>query len=512
MVNVTPRNAMVRRDILELRHIDKSFPGVTALRDVSLKIGQGVAHALIGENGAGKSTLLKILAGNQSADQGDIIVDGAAVKLETPKAARLAGIAMIHQELQLVPHMTVAQNMFLGIAPTHFRCFTDHRQMEERSRAALAELRADIDVRRRIVDLSIAQRQLVEIARALLQNARVIAMDEPTSALTEKEFGTLESLIHRIRQRGVAVIYVSHKLEEVARVCETATILRDGRLIAEIRMDECSLSEIIALMVGREIEFRKHARRKAGEVLLEARNLRWRNRVRDVSVSIRRGEVLGIAGLVGAGRTEIVRLLAGLEKPDAGTIRFRGETISFKSRAAAARRGIGLVPEDRKREGIIPLRSVAANVTLSVLRRFAHLGIVSRSRIRRDSAEFLRRVALRPMQIDREIRKFSGGNQQKAIIARWLMADCDVIILDEPTRGVDVGAKQEVYDLIDALAEAGRAIVVVSSELPEIIRLSDRVMVVREGRDAAVLDAAELTESRILEFAVPAAGPGDSSS
>jgi ribose transport system ATP-binding protein len=504
MLNATPRNAMVRRDILELRHIDKSFPGVAALRDVSLKIGQGAAHALIGENGAGKSTLLKILAGNQSADRGDIIVDGTAVKLETPKAAKLAGIAMIHQELQLVPRMTVAQNMFLGIVPTHFRCFTDRRRMEERSRAALAELRANIDVRRQILDLSIAQRQLVEIARALLQNARVIAMDEPTSALTEKEFGALESLVHRIRERGVAVIYVSHKLEEVARVCETATILRDGRLIADIRMADCSLSEIMALMVGRDIEFRKHARRKPGDVLLEARGLRWRNRVRDVSVSIRRGEVLGIAGLVGAGRTEIVRLLAGVEKPDAGTICFRGETTSFKSRASAARQGIGLVPEDRKREGIIPFRSVAANVTLSALRRFARLGVLSRSRIRMESTEFLRRVALRPMQIDREIRKFSGGNQQKAIIARWLMADCDVIILDEPTRGVDVGAKQEVYDLIDALAEAGRAIVVVSSELPEIIRLSDRVMVVREGRDAAVLDAAELTESRILEFAVPA--------
>jgi ribose transport system ATP-binding protein len=493
---------MVRQDILELRHIDKSFPGVAALRDVCLKIGQRAAHALIGENGAGKSTLLKILAGNLSADRGDIIVDGTTVKLETPKAARRVGIAMIHQELQLVPHMTVAQNMFLGIAPSYFGCLVDRRRMEERSRGALAELRADIDVRRRIIDLSIAQRQLVEIARALLQNARVIAMDEPTSALTEKEFGALESLVHRVRERGVAVIYVSHKLEEVARICETATILRDGCLVADIRMSDCSLSEIIALMVGRDIEFRKHARRKAGEVLLEARNLRWRNRVRNASVSIRRGEVLGIAGLVGAGRSEIVRLLAGVEKPNAGTIHLRGETTTFKSRASAARRGIGLVPEDRKREGIIPLRSVAANVTLSVLRKFARLGVLSRSRIRTDSFEFLSRVGLRPMQIDREIRKFSGGNQQKTIIARWLMADCDVIILDEPTRGIDVGAKQEVYDLIDALAEAGRAIVVVSSELPEIIRLSDRVMVVREGRDAGVLEAAELTESRILELAV----------
>ena len=493
---------------MALRHIDKSFPGVAALRDVSLQVGRGDAHALIGENGAGKSTLLKILAGNQLADRGDIVVDGEVVKLDTPKAARLAGIAMIHQELQLVPHMNVAQNMFLGIPLAHFRCIANRRRMEERSAAALAELRANIGVRQRIVDLSIAQRQLVEIARALLQNARIIAMDEPTSALTEKEFAALDSLIRRIRERGVAVIYVSHKLEEVAKVCETATILRDGRVIADIRMAERSQSEIISLMVGRDLEFRKNARRTAGEVVLEARNLSWRNRVRDVSVSVRRGEVLGIAGLVGAGRTEIVRLLAGVEKPDAGTIRLRGAQTHFGSRASAARKGIGLVPEDRKREGIIPFRSVTANVSLSVLRRFARFGILSLARIRAESTNILKRVALRPMQIDREIRKFSGGNQQKAIIARWLMADCDVIILDEPTRGIDVGAKQEIYDLIDALARAGKAIVVVSSELPEIIRLSDRVMVVRQGRNAAVLDAAELSEKRILEFAVPAGSGG----
>src|ERR1700722_17682885 len=281
--------------ILELRHIDKSFPGVVALRDVSLRVGRGCAHALIGENGAGKSTLLKILAGNQLADRGDVVVNGEVVRLDTPKSARRAGRAMIHRELQLVPHMSVAQNMFLGPAPAHFRCVADRKQMEERSRAALAELQADVDVRQRIVDLSIAQRQLVEIARALLQNARIIAMDEPTSALTEKEFGALDALIRRIRGKGVAVIYVSHKLEEVAKVCETATILRDGCVIADIRMAERTQSQIISLMVGRDLEYSKSARRVAGDVVLEARNLSWRNRVCEVSISIRRGEVLGIA-------------------------------------------------------------------------------------------------------------------------------------------------------------------------------------------------------------------------
>jgi ribose transport system ATP-binding protein len=494
--------------ILELRHIDKSFPGVAALRDVSLSVSRGKAHALIGENGAGKSTLLKILAGNQPPDNGEVIIDGAAVRLDTPKAARLAGIAMIHQELQLVPHMSVAQNMFLGIAPVRHGFVTDRAGMEERSRAALAELHADIDVRRRIVDLSIAQRQLVEIARALLGNARIIAMDEPTSALTDKEFEALESLIGRIRARGVAVIYVSHKLEELARVCETATILRDGRVIAEIKMAERTQGEIIALMVGRSLEFRKAGRRTPGGVVLEARGLSWKGRVRDVSVSVRRGEVLGIAGLVGAGRTEFIRLLAGVERPDAGSILMDGSPVAFRTRAAAARLGIGLVPEDRKKEGIVPLRTILANVSLPILGRLARLGVLPQAQMRAKASEFLKRVALRPMQVDREIRNFSGGNQQKAIIARWLMADCKVFLLDEPTRGIDVGAKQEIYDLIDALADAGKAVVVVSSELPEIIRLSDRVMVICEGANAAVLDAVDLSESQILAFAVPSGAGG----
>ncbi len=495
--------------VLELRHIHKSFTGVTALNDVSLNVVRGGAHALIGENGAGKSTLLKILAGTQQADKGEILVGGEKVKLDTPKSARAAGIAMIHQELQLVPYMTVAQNMFLGAPPAHFGIVTNRARMEEQSRAALAELYADIDVRSRVSELSVAKRQLVEIARALLANARIIAMDEPTSALTDKEFGALEALIAEIRAKGVSIIYVSHKLEEVARVCETATILRDGRVIADITMSQRTQSEIISLMVGRQLEFRKSACRRAGEVILEARRLSWKDRVREVSVTVRRGEVLGVAGLVGAGRTELIRLLAGVERPTGGEILMNGKLVNFTTRSAAARCGIGLVPEDRKKEGIIPLRSVVANVSLSVLGRMARLGVQPQSRIRAETSRILASVAFRPMLIDREIRKFSGGNQQKAIIARWLMAESEVFLLDEPTRGIDVGAKQEVYDLIDSLADAGKAVVVVSSELPEIIRLSDRVLVIREGASAAVLEASELTEAKILEFAVPT-GAGSS--
>jgi ribose transport system ATP-binding protein len=486
----------------ELRNIGKSFPGVTALEGVSLAVRPGGAHALIGENGAGKSTLLKILSANERADVGDILIDGREVILTDPRSAREAGIAMIHQELQLVPHMTVAQNLFLGAVPTRFG-LTDHRTMFRRARDVLAGMNSTIDVRATVHNLSVADKQMVEIARAFLWNARIIAMDEPTSALTEKEFESLEILIRQLRAKGTAIVYVSHKLDEVSRVCETGTVLRDGHVIDTIQLAEHTQASIISLMVGRKLDFSKSATRTAGPTLLEAKKLSSRHRVRNVSVDVRRGEVLGIAGLVGAGRTEFVRLLAGVDRPDAGDLILNGKKVRFRTRSAAARMRIGLVPEDRKKEALIPARSIAANVALPVFARFAPIGLLDRRTLGRKVNEMLKNVALRPMQPHREIKKFSGGNQQKAIIARWLLADCDLFILDEPTRGIDVRAKQEVYDLIDALAAEGKAVVVVSSELPEVIRLSDRVLVMREGTASGLLAAEEISESSILALAMP---------
>ncbi len=487
---------------LELRSVSKSWPGVRALSNVSLRAAPGEVHALLGENGAGKSTLLKILNGLVRPDDGEILIGGEAVQIDSPKAARAAGLAMIHQELQLVPEMDVSQNMFLGVPPTRFGVMTDKPTMRREARRVLAQLGADFEVARPVRALSIAQRQLVEIARALLWDARIIAMDEPTSALSPQEFERLVTVIDGITRRGVAVIYVSHKLDEVFRLCRTATILRDGALVGEFPLAAMSEHETVSLMVGRSLDLPPRLPRTGSSPVLEATGLTWCDRVRGVSLTARRGEILGLAGLVGAGRTELVRLLAGLERPDRGEIRLRGRTVRFRTAAAAVRAGIGLVPEDRKREGIIPLRPVSANVALPVLRHAQRAGFVLRDRLRRSIRKLTQDVQLRPPDIERPIGLFSGGNQQKAIICRWLLADSEVLIFDEPTRGIDIGAKHEIYLLIEQLADRGKTIIVVSSELPEIIRISDRVLVMREGRIVAELAHGELSEQAILHHAV----------
>ena len=488
---------------LEFRAVSKSFPGVRALASVSLSVEPGEIHALLGENGAGKSTLLKILNGLIRPDEGEILIDGAPIQIDGPKAARAAGIAMIHQELQLVPEMDVAQNLFLGVVPRRFGVLTDRARMRREARLVLSHLGATIDVERKVRDLSVAQRQLIEIARALLWDARIVAMDEPTSALSPQEFEALVLIIGELTRRGVAVIYVSHKLDEVFRLCRKATILRDGVLVGEIELGGRQEHEVVSLMVGRRFQLPPRTARAAGTPIIAADGLTWRDRVRGVSLEVRRGEILGIAGLIGAGRTELVRLLAGLERPDGGEIRLRGQPVRLRSGAAASRAGIGLVPEDRKKEGIIPLRPVVANVSLPMLRKATRAGLVRHRWLRRAVARLSEDVQLRPADIDRPIGLFSGGNQQKAIICRWLLADVDVLIFDEPTRGIDIGARHEIYLLIERLADSGKAIIVVSSELPEIIRISDRVLVMREGRLTAELAQSQLTEQAILRHAVP---------
>ncbi len=487
---------------LELRSVSKSWPGVRALSDVSLHAAPGQVHALLGENGAGKSTLLKILNGLVRPDGGEILIGGETVQIDGPKAARAAGLAMIHQELQLVPEMDVSQNMFLGVPRTRFGMMTDKPAMRREARRVLAQLGAEFDVGRPVRELSVAQRQLVEIARALLWDARIIAMDEPTSALSPQEFERLVTVIEGITRRGVAVIYVSHKLDEVFRLCSTATILRDGALVGEFPLAAMNQHQTVSLMVGRSLDLPPRLARSGSTAVLEAPDLAWRDRVRGVRLTARRGEILGIAGLVGAGRTELVRLLAGLQRPDSGEIRLRGHSVRFRSAAAAVRAGIGLVPEDRKKEGIVPLRPVSANVSLPVLRHTQRAGFVLRERLRRRIRKLTQDVQLRPPDIERPIGLFSGGNQQKAIICRWLLADAEVLIFDEPTRGIDIGAKHEIYLLIEQLADRGKTIIVVSSELPEIIRISDRVLVMREGRIVAELPHDQLSEQAILHHAV----------
>ena len=491
--------------VLELRGIDKSFPGVKALDGVNLAVQRGEVMALLGENGAGKSTLLKILSGNQPADRGEIRVEGQLVLLPNPQAARRSGIAMVHQELQQVPELDVAQNLFLGQQPTRLGVFVDRARMEAQARKVLAFLDAPVDPRQKCKDLSVAQRQMVEIARGLLADAKIVALDEPTSSLTPHEFERLVEVIAMLKGKGVAMVYVSHKLDEVFRLCDRATVLRDGKLVGETALNGRSEGELVGMMVGRTLEATVHRSHASADVILDVEHLSRGRHVRDVSFTLRRGEVLCIGGLVGAGRTELVRLIAGQDRPSAGKLRIGGKVIAFRSPRDAIRAGIGLVPEERKREGIIPLRPVVSNIVLPTLSRRSRSGLVSPARLAADAKHLAEDVDLRPPDVRRPIRLFSGGNQQKAIVARWLGADIDVLIFDEPTRGVDVGAKQEIYRLIERLAAEGTAIIVVSSELSEILRLADRVLVMREGGAAAILNRRELSERAIMRHAIPGA-------
>ena len=490
--------------VLEIRGLSKAFPGVRALHDVSFAVASGEVHALIGENGAGKSTLLKILSGIYRADKGDVRISGLPADLSSPKAARKAGIAMIHQELQQVPELDVAQNMFLGEPMTRLGMFTDKAASRRRAREMLAQLDPTIDVAAKIRGLRVAQRQVVEIAKALLADAKVIAMDEPTSSLSPSEFERLAEVIGNLSARGVAVIYVSHKLDEVFRVAARATVLRDGQKVGEAGLRLTTESQLVAMMVGRELQAHPHTSHSRPEVVLDVSGLSRGKAVRDVSFQLHKGEVLGIAGLVGAGRTELVRLIAGADKPDAGQIMVRGEVRRFASPRDAIEGGIALLPEERKKDGIVPLRSVSSNVSLPRLGNLTRFGLLRSAAIRRTVNDLTGKVSLRPRDIDRPIRLFSGGNQQKAIICRWLMAEAQILIFDEPTRGIDVGAKSEIYRLIEGLAAEGRSIIVVSSELPEILRVADRVLVMRRGESAAIIDRKDLSEETIMRHAVSA--------
>ncbi|RWC18943.1 MAG: sugar ABC transporter ATP-binding protein [Mesorhizobium sp.] len=482
---------------LQFEGISKVFPAVRALSDVSFSVGAGEIHGLLGENGAGKSTLLRILSGVYRPTAGSVLIDGSPVTLNSPVAARAAGIAMIHQELQQVPHLSVAQNMFLGHPLTRGGIFVARREQERRAAEALAAIDPTIG------SLKVAQRQIVEIARALLDRARIVAMDEPTSSLTPSEFERLAEVIARLARDRVAVVYVSHKLDEVFGICQRATIMRDGVVVGSVDLAQVSEKAVVSMMVGRELAQEQHRSHASSEVRLSVRCLASATKVHDVSFDLHRGEVLGIAGLVGSGRTELLRLLAGADRASSGTVEIDGKAIKLSSPRDAIAAGIGLVPEERKREGIVPLRSISSNMALASMGVFAPRGVIDHTRLKRVAAEKMKRVNLRPFLLDRPIRLFSGGNQQKAIIGRWLAAGTRILLFDEPTRGIDVGAKAEVYHLIEELAAEGHSVVVVSSELPEVIRLADRVLVMRDGTVAAELDRADLNEQAIAAHAIP---------
>ena len=490
--------------ILEALNIHKRFPGVHALDDVSLTVYPGEVLALVGENGAGKSTLMKILAGALSPDDGTIRIDGRDVTLAGPRDAQDLGIGIIYQELSLVDALSVGENIFLGDLPTRagMRWRTDWPQLWRHTAALLDRVGARVRPQTPVRNLSVAQKQMVEIARSLHRNVRVLILDEPTSSLTGQETATLFDIISGLRAQGVGIIYISHRLEEVFAIAQRVAVLRDGRLVGTLPIAEATHDRLVRMMVGRDLSHLfAQAQAATGPVRLEVRGLRRGGLLEDVSFQLRPGEVVGLAGLVGSGRTELARCVFGADPFDAGEILLDGRPVSIRSPRDAVRLGIGLVPEDRKLQALILGMAVRENVTLPVLDRLGSRLFPSRGRERALVGRFIESLRIRTPSMEQRVAALSGGNQQKVVIARWLATNPKVLILDEPTRGIDVGAKAEVHGLIARLAEQGVAILMISSELPEILGMSNRILVMREGRMVADIPRSEATEERIMAAA-----------
>jgi ribose transport system ATP-binding protein len=501
----------VRRPLLRMRGIVKEFPGVRALDGVDLDVAAGEVHCLLGQNGAGKSTLIKVLSGAHRPDAGEIEWDGAAAKFDDPHAADAAGIATIHQELDLVPWLSVAENVFLGHERARFG-FT----RPARAQAAAGELltrlgHPEIPPRREAGRLPAAGQQVVALARALSRDARLIVMDEPSAMLDPEEVDNLFRVVRELKDAGVAVVYISHRLEEIRRIGDRVTVLKDGRTVARnLPARTTPTTEVIRLMTGRAFEHALPDRgpEPAGAAALEVDGLARRGEFADVSFTVRAGEIVGLAGLVGSGRSEILETVYGARRPDRGTVRVAGRALRPGSVPAAVRAGLGLCPEERKSQGLLLSESVTRNVSLPVLARFARAGFLGRDADTGAASAVIERLDVRPADPNRAVRTLSGGNQQKVVLARWLLTGCSVLLLDEPTRGVDVGARGEIYALVRRLATNGVAVVLVSSDVPEVIGLADRVLVLRDGRVVHQAPAAELTEERVLDLVMAGASAG----
>ena len=494
---------MSEKPVLRMEGIKKSFIGVRALDNVDLAIYPGEVHALVGENGAGKSTLMKILAGAHQADSGRVLLDDAPVQIKSPQHAMSLGIQIIHQELNLIPHLSVAENIFLGRMPTSLPGVVDAKTMRARAQQILGDLGANIDARATVGGLSIAQQQLVEIAKATSRSARVIAMDEPTAALTEHEQQSLWTLVKRLRESGVAIIYISHRMDEVFTLSDRITVLRDGHTIGTHDAASISPDDVIREMVGRKLEdnFPKIAM-PPGRPMLEVKGLTRRGVLRDVSLTVHSGEVVALAGLIGAGRTEIGRCLFGADRFDSGDILLDGKRFNPRSPHDAIRAGVGFVTEDRKGQGLILPMSVRENMTLASLGLVSRMGRIDHGKERGTAREYIDKLRVRTPSDEQTIRNLSGGNQQKVVLAKWLLRNTKLLILDEPTRGIDVAAKVEIYQLMNDLAKQGLAILMISSELPEVLGMADRIVVIRQGRVAGELSRAEATQEKVGRLAV----------
>jgi len=495
--------------ILIMKNIIKSFPGVKALDDVSFEVKKGEVHALVGENGAGKSTLIKILSGLYKQDSGQIIYKGKEIKVNSPRQAKNLGISTVYQELNLCPNLTVADNIFLGNekSKTIFQYIDDNIQINKSREYFLYLLDSRIDPKIPISHLSIAQQQIVEIAKALSYKSELIIMDEPTSSLSIHETEKLFEIIHKLKNQGRSVLYISHRLEEIFKIADTVTILKDGKLMGTKALKELDYSTIVKMMVGREIK-NKYYRTKREEsnkkqkVLLEVKNLSKKGLFENINFSLNSGEIIGFSGLIGAGRTDLMKALSGQLKIDKGKIIIKGEEKIYNSPIDAIRLGVVMTSEDRKGESLFMNFNIRENTTISFLNKISKHGYILSSKEKEFANNFISKLNIKPVNSERPVITMSGGNQQKVAIAKWLITEPDILIMDEPTRGIDVGAKAEIYKLIKILAEQGKGIIFVSSELPEILLLSDRILVMNKGKLTGEFLNKDVTEEKILELAV----------
>ena len=490
--------------LLEVEGVSKGFPGVRALDNMHINLRRNEVLALVGENGAGKSTLMKLLSGIHVADSGSFRLNGEPLHVSGPKDASEQGISIIHQEFNLMPHLTVAQNIFIGREPRVGGFMLAERTLNRNAAELVERLGLPLDVKHLVGNLTVAKQQMVEIAKALSYDAKVLIMDEPTAALNDAEVATLHDLIRRFKREDTGVIYISHRMDELKAISDRITVIRDGQYIDTVDTAGTTMREVISLMVGRQIsgEARPEGVREDREVLLSVERLCTKELLKDVSFELRRGEILGFAGLMGAGRTEVGRALVGADKVSSGVVHLRGAELKIHNPAEAARYRMGYLSEDRKHLGLLLELDVTSNVALtSMSERFTKVGFVDFSAMRSTAEEMVRKLGVKTPSVRQTTKNLSGGNQQKVVIAKWLVKDCDILIFDEPTRGIDVGAKEEIYALLNDLAAQGKSIIMISSELPEVLRMSHRIVVMTEGRLSGVLTQSEATQENVMHYA-----------
>ncbi|RUS43547.1 sugar ABC transporter ATP-binding protein [Cohnella sp. AR92] len=491
--------------LVNMRGIEKHFAGVHALNDCRFELRAGEVHALVGENGAGKSTLMKILTGVYQMDAGEIEFKGELVPIPDTKAAQKLGISMIHQELNLAPDLTVAQNIFIGREPRKLAgILLDDKKLNRQAEQLLKQMNLDIEPTALVGNLTVAKQQMVEIVKAISYESQALIMDEPTAALSDSEIEELFAMIDKLRLRGVGIVYISHRMAELQRISDRITVMRDGCYIDTVPTKETTVDRIIAMMVGRELyhSASPESLSQSGEVVLEVKELSRGHAFKKVSFQLRKGEILGLSGLIGAGRTEVARAIFGADRADSGEIFVRGKKVKMSNPHQAVNEGIGYLSEDRKRFGCLVELDVQSNVAISSFRRFSKLSWMSKARIRQSAESVVESLKVKTPSVQQTMRNLSGGNQQKVIIGKWLTKDCDILIFDEPTRGIDIGAKSEIYKLLDSLAQQGKSIIMISSELPEILRLSHRVLVMCEGRlTADLVNDGKLSQETIMQFA-----------